>query len=611
MFDGINIAILIGAGLVAISALTSLVSQRVGAPLLLVFLGIGLLAGEDGLLGIDFDSGATAYFIGSLALAIILFDSGFETPLKSYRTAGAPALVLATLGVILTTGLVGVAAYLLLDLDWQEGMLIGAIVASTDAAAVFFLLRTGRITLRNRVRTTLEIESGANDPMAIFLVASLVSLIAASEGLPLETLGWEFLNQFAQQIGIGFLAGLIGGFAIAWMLNWMRSLEAGLYPILALAAALILFAGTGLIGGSGFLAAYLAGVVARARGVRYAARLRRFQVGMTWLAQIGMFLALGLLATPSQFAAVALPAIILALFLIFIARPVATYLCLKPFRFSNREIGFVGWVGLRGAVSILLAVMPTLGGVPNGDLYFNIVFIMVLSSLLIQGWTIPLMARKLKVLAPDEPGIVERVELELPGNAAMELISYRIHPDSTVARGDRVPRWARPVLILRDGQALTVHKAGPLKANDHVYLFAAPRLISLLDNIYAAPAGSDDTAILGDFTLSAEATLADVSEQYGATVPAANAQLSLADFMTQEFHGQPAQGDRARLGSVELVVRTIDDDGKITEIGLVLEPKQTPTLRSHVQLMRQRTQLRLSDFSRRRGLSRDTKPGTD
>ncbi len=599
MLDGINIAILIGAGLVAISALTSLASQRIGAPLLLVFLGVGLLAGEDGLLGIDFDSGATAYFIGSLALAIILFDSGFETPIRSYRIAGAPAMVLATVGVILTTGFVGIAAFFMFSLNWLEGMLIGAIVASTDAAAVFFLLRNGGIALRDRVRSTLEIESGANDPMAIFLVATLVSLIAAADGASLETLGWELLESFASQIGIGLVAGIAGGFAIAWILNWMRNLDAGLYPILALAAALILFAGTGLIGGSGFLAAYVAGVVAGARRVRFASRLRRFQLGMTWLAQIGMFLALGLLATPSQFGAVALPSIALALFLIFIARPVATWLCLKPFGFSTRETAFVGWVGLRGAVSILLAVMPTLGGVPDGGQYFNIVFIMVLSSLLIQGWTIPLTARKLRMLVPDGPGIVDRVELELPGNAAMELVGYRIHPDSTVARGERVPRWARPVMILRDDQALTVHKAGPLQANDRVYLFSAPRLVSLLDKIYAAPAEVAGETMLGDFSLSAEARLADVAEQYGATVPPTQADLRLGEFMTREFHGQPTPGDRVLLGAVELVVRTTTEEGSVAEVGLVLEPTSGPDFIARLEVRGQDFISRMKDLLRR------------
>ncbi len=397
MFDAINLAILIGAGLVVASALTSLVSQRVGTPLLLVFLGIGLLAGEDGILGVEFDSGETAYFVGSLALAIILFDSGFATPLRSYRLAAAPALVLATLGVVMTTAFVGAAAHWLFGVDWIEGLLLGAIVASTDAAAVFFLLRVGGIRIRDRVGATLEIESGANDPMAIFLTATLVELAAATGEAPLD---WSLAVAFVQQIGLGIVCGAAGGMALVWFMRLLRRVDAGLYPVAALAAALMLFAATGLVGGSGFLAAYVAGVVAGNSGMRFANRIRRFQVGMTWLAQIGMFLALGLLAYPSEFGAVMGPALALAAVLIFVARPLAVWLCLLPFGFNAREVLFVGWVGLRGAVSILLAILPALGGVAGGPLYFNVVFVMVISSLMIQGWTIGAAAKRLRLLVP-------------------------------------------------------------------------------------------------------------------------------------------------------------------------------------------------------------------
>ena len=301
MFVSINLAILIGAALIDASAFTSVLARRLGAPLLLLFLCIGLLAGEDGLLGIDFDDDYAAYFIGSLALAIILFDSGFDTPLESFRIAAAPALVLATVGVLLTAGLVGGAAHLLFDLGWIEGLTLGSIVASTDAAAVFFLLRVGGIHLRDRVKATLEIESGTNDPMAIFLTITMVELATSVDG---TTADWTLAGNFLRQIGLGLVLGAAGGVGIAWLLNRIRELEAGLYPIVALSLALAVFAATGMLGGSGFLAAYVAGLIAGNRRVRHASRLRRFQVGMTWLAQIGMFLALGLLATPSEFPAI-------------------------------------------------------------------------------------------------------------------------------------------------------------------------------------------------------------------------------------------------------------------------------------------------------------------
>ena len=576
MFDTMNLAILIGAGLIAASALTSLILQRIGTPLLLVFLGIGLLAGEDGLLRIEFDSGGAAYFIGSLALAIILFDSGFATTLRSYRLAAAPALTLATLGVVLTTGLVGVAAHLTFGIDWMRSLLLGAIIASTDAAAVFFLLRAGGITIRERVGATLEIESGANDPMAIFLTATLVEFASINgAGEPIAPLA--LAGHFVMQIGLGAALGLVGGAGIVWFLRLLRRVDAGLYPIAALAAGLVVFSATGLIGGSGFVAAYVAGVVAGNSRVPFGFRIARFQVGMSWLAQIGMFLTLGLLATPSEFGAVLLPAIGLSLALIFIARPIAVWLCLLPFGFTAREQVFIGWVGLRGAVSILLAILPGLGGVPGGSIFFNTVFIMVLASLVIQGWSISFAARSLRLLAPPAPGLVDRVAVELPGDAEVELVGYRIHPDSAVA-GGRVPRWARPLLILRGGRTYSVHDAGPLQPGDRVYLFASPRQSRLLDRVYTRPSDLDDREIYGDFALNPATTMGELEQEYGLSL-GLDAAVTLGDHLTQAFSGRPAPGDRLSLGAVELVVRALGEAGEVSEIGMALEPASRPRLR--------------------------------
>lgn len=568
MFDAIYLAILIGGGLIALSALTSLISQRFGAPLLLIFLGIGLLAGEDGILGIHFDSGGTAYFIGSLALGVILFDSGFSTSLRSYRVAAGPALSLATIGVALTAFIVGVGLHFIFEMPWIEGLLLGAIVASTDAAAVFFLLRAAGITIRERVGATLEIESGANDPMAIFLTMTLVELAAAGGGDALST--WSLAGAFALQIGLGLLLGLLGGGFIVLLLRRLHDLEPGLYPIAALAGALVVFAATGLLGGSGFLAAYLAGLVAGNAKVRFATRIRRFQVGMTWLAQIGMFLTLGLLATPSEFEAVLVPGVVVAAFLILVARPLAVWVCLLPFGFSSREILFVSWVGLRGAVSILLAILPVIGGLPDGSTYFNIVFIIVLASLAIQGWTIGFAARKLRLLAQPASGLVDRVALELPGNAELELVGYRIHPESAVGQGGRVPRWARPLLILREGQPYSVHNAGQLQAEDQVYLFAAPRQVRLLDTIYAKPASTADPDVYGDLPLKPTVTVAEIEREYGVSLKAAS-DRTLGDLLMREFQNHPIPGDRLTLGPIDLVVRSLSDAGEVAEVGLVLE----------------------------------------
>lgn len=534
------------------------------------------MAGEDGLLRIEFDSGGVAYFIGSLALAIILFDSGFDTPLRSYRIAAGPALTLATLGVILTSGFVGLAAHFLFGVSWIEGMLLGSIVASTDAAAVFFLLRVGGLKLRDRVKATLEVESGANDPMAIFLTTVFVELAAAGENLE-PSLTLDFAMAFGEQIGLGFVIGILGGVAIATLLNRLRNLDPGLFPITGLASALVVFSLTGLVGGSGFLAAYVAGVVAGNRRIKFAHRVRRFQVGMTWLAQIGMFLTLGLLATPSEFGAVAAPAIALAVILIFVARPAAVWLCLLPFGFKWRETAFVGWVGLRGAVSIMLAILPVLAGVGNGAVYFNIVFIMVIASLLVQGWTIGMTARFLNMLAPPEPGLVDRVELELPGGAELELVGYTIHPESTVAQGERVPRWARPVLIMRGGRTYSIHSAGPLQAEDQVYLFASPTQIPALDSIYAKPADFDAFNVFGDFILEASAPFAEVARQYSLPAAGVESDVSLGDYLQRELRGTALVGDRLPIGNIELVVNALGASGAIEKVGLVIDPAESRT----------------------------------
>jgi potassium/hydrogen antiporter len=605
MFEAMNLAILIGAGLIAASTFTSLISLRIGAPLLLVFLAVGLLAGEDGLGGLTFDDAATAYFIGSLALAIILFDSGFNTPVRTIRAAFGPAVVLATVGVLLTAGLVAIAAQRLLLLSWPEALLIGAIVGSTDAAAVFFLLRVGGITLRDRVRSTLEVESGSNDPMAIFLSMMLVEIISAEKGL--ETVGWEFLGSFALSMGMGLACGLAGGFAILAVITRLK-LETGLYPVVVLSLALVVFAATGIINGSGYLAVYVAGVVAGNARPHGMLTLRRFQDGMSWFSQIAMFLTLGLLASPSQFLNVALPAVLLALFLMFLGRPLAVWICLLPFGFSRNETTFVAWVGLRGAVSILLAILPIVADLPNGRLLFDVAFIVVLTSLLVQGWTIRPMARWLGLIVPPRLGAVERVELDLPGQATHELVAYRIAPDSPVARGERIPRWARPSLIVREGRSIRLHDAGRLRAGDYLYIFAAPNLVPLLDRLFARPANLDlsDREFFGDFVIAVDTKMGELAEAYGFEVSEADASANVADFLTRRLQGMPEVGDRIAVEPVELIVRELTDGRAIASIGLAVEPSRAA--RPKLPLFQSRQEIRAGLRRRLRWWKRKRRP---
>jgi len=574
MLETMYLAILIGAGLIMAAVFTSWIAFRFGAPILLIFLSVGLFAGEDGL-GLQFDNAAAAYFLGSLALAIILFDSGFGTKLSTFRQAAAPAIVLATVGVVLTTTLVGVAAHFTLRLYWLQSFLLGAVVSSTDAAAVFFLLRVGGIHLRDRVRSVLEVESGCNDPMAIFITVTLVELIVM--GTPEEGVTLGFAFAFLREMGLGFLLGLGGGFAIVRLVNRL-DLESGLYPVVVLAASLVLFGIAGVFHCSGFLAVYVAGLIAGNRRLRQALALRRFQDGMTWLAQIGMFVVFGLLATPSEFPRLLLPSILIGIFLIFVARPVAIWLCLWPFRFHREEMTFIAWVGLRGAVSLLLGILPLLSSLPSSQTIFNAAFIVVLVSLILQGWTIRPMAKQLGLIIPPTLGPVDKVELELPGTAHHELVVYHVVPDSPVARGERIPRWARPSLLIRRGQSMRPQYAGRIEADDRVYLFTAPRNIRLLDRLFASPAPveEDDKDFFGAFFIDTNHTLQELAQAYGVE-PQGDPATPIGVFMLERLGGQAEVGDRVPVGYLELIVRDTDESGAISGAGLAVAPEPAPT----------------------------------
>jgi cell volume regulation protein A len=569
MFEAMNVAILIGSALVAAAAFTSILSFRFGAPLLLIFLLVGLAAGEDGL-GIQFDNLGAAYFVGSVALAIILFDAGFATRLATLRVAALPSLLLATAGVLITALLVGLAAQLVLGFSWLQGLLLGVIVAPTDAAAVFFLLRVGGITLRDLVRSTLEVESGSNDPIAIFLTVALVGLLGASAA-DASALGTDVLLPLAIQLAVGAAIGFLGGVLIAQVVN-RTDFEAALYPIVVTALALATYAVAGLAWGSGFLAVYVSGLVSGNARIRHATALRRFQEGTTWLSQIAMFLTLGLLATPHEFPTVALSAVVLAAFLILVARPAAVWLCLMPFRFSRHETAFVSWVGLRGAVSILLAIVPVMAGVPGGRMMFNIAFVVVLASLIVQGWTIAPMARFLGLVVPQRRGPVDRIQLELPGSSRHEIVAYSVHPESAVARGQRIPRWAEPSLIMRDGRTLRRFRFGKPQAGDRVYVITTPDYIDLLDKLFAGPEpGAADPALYGEFGITPDTRLADLARTYPVTVAPGDEGLKVGELLRRELAGNIEPGDRVALGAVDVVVRRVSEAHAIEEVGLSME----------------------------------------
>ncbi|MEO7852705.1 MAG: potassium/proton antiporter [Rubrivivax sp.] len=406
--DFVNLPLLAASALVFTSVLAGLFSVRIGFSFLLVFLGAGMLAGEDGPGGYRFDDFRLSFWVGTLALAVILLDGGMRTQYSRFRTGLRPALLLATVGVLVCAGITALAGVVFVGLDWRTALLLGAIVGSTDAAAVFALLTRSGVTLNERVEATLEIESGMNDPMAVYLTLAFIALLAAganaesaeSAGSALSTMALAFVQQF----GWGTLMGVVAGFAVALLLSRVASRATdggGIMALLVVASGLAVFAATGMLDGSGFLAVYLFGLIIANRAAPAVAPMLPAMDGYAWLAQAGMFLLLGLLVTPTKMLDSAGPALAVVLTLIFVARPVAVWLCLMPFRFSPRETWFISWVGLRGAVPIVLALFPLLAGTPHAQLLFNIAFMVVLVSLLVQGSTIGLMARKLGVALPD------------------------------------------------------------------------------------------------------------------------------------------------------------------------------------------------------------------
>jgi cell volume regulation protein A len=574
--DTISLGILLGSLLVLTGILSSLIALRFGAPLLLVFLLVGMLAGESGPGGLQFDDVEVAYTVGSVALGLILFDGGLRTRLLTFRNVVGPAVMLATAGVVLTAVLTAPAAILALGLGWTEALLMGAVVASTDAAAVFFLLHAKGLRLRPRVSATLEVESGLNDPLAIFLTIVLV------EFLLVGSKSWlEIAALLARESLLGGLAGYLGGRAVVFVLNRL-DLPQGLHAPFVATSALVIFGLAELAHGSGFLSVYIAGLVVGNSAVRAHNAVVVFLDAATWLAQIAMFVLLGLLSWPNRLPEMLLPGLAVAATLMLIARPGAVFLCLAPFRFSVREKLFMSWVGLRGAVGIFIASIPLLVGVPNAHIYFDVGFIVVLSSLLVQGWSIAASARRLGVSFPRSDPLPRRVELDLPGQLEQEIVGYPLNASSPYLRRGLLPSWARPTLVVREQKILSPHEAQPVRQGDYVYLLAPPEKARALDRFFVdmPPPAAPDPRLLGDFFVSGDATLGALAEIYGLSVAPDDTEITLAEYLADELGRRPRQGDVVSLGPIALVAHRVSD-GRVSSVGLRLaeddaQPTTTP-----------------------------------
>jgi potassium/hydrogen antiporter len=563
--DTVSLGILFGALLVLAGILSSLVALRFGAPLLLVFLLVGMLAGEEGPGGIKFDDVRTAYIVGSVALALILFDGGLRTRLSTFRSVLAPSLMLATVGVVLTAALTAPVARYTLGLSWTQSLLVGSVVASTDAAAVFFLVHARGLRLRPRVGATLEIESGTNDPFAIFLTLLLIEMLlyghqpwsAIAIGLVGKALG-------------GALIGILGGRGIVLVLNRL-ALAQGLHAPFVTTGALVVFGLAEAIHSSGFLAVYVAGLVVGNRPTRAHNTVVAFLDAATWLAQIGMFLLLGLLAWPERLPQHALAALAVALMLMLVARPLAVFLCLAPFRFSWREKLFMSWVGLRGAVGIFLASIPLLVGLPNAQLYFDVGFVVVLASLLVQGWTIAAAAHRLHIALPRADPAPRRVELDLPGQLSQELVGYAVRANNPYLRRRIAPSWAKLMLVVRSERVLTASEAVDIREGDHVYFLAPPEKAQALDRFFVnmPPPAAPDPRLLGDFFVGGDVTLGALAEIYGIAVAPEDTATTLADHFRDELGHAPRPNDVLALGAITLVVQKVVE-GRAVSIGLQL-----------------------------------------
>lgn len=463
----IDIVLLTASALLLVSILTSKALGKYGIPSLLLFLLVGMLAGSDGPGGIYFDNPWLAQLLGVIALILILFSGGMDTEWRRVRPVLGWGIALATIGVFLTTAAFGIFARFVLDYSWLESFLLGAIVSSTDAAAVFAVLRARNVALSNRTKYLLELESGSNDPMAVFLTIGF-TLMLVDPTVSVANLS----GKFAMQMTLGTCIGLLMGTGIVALVNRLRLEYQGLYPVLTLSMVGLTYAVASLLGGNGFLAVYLAGLMTGSRRFIHKPSLMRFHDGLAWLMQIAMFLTLGLLVFPTRLVPIMGTGIILSLFLIFIARPLSVHLTLFKAPMPFREKSLIAWTGLRGAVPIILATFPLLAGVPKADEMFNIVFFIVLTSVLLQGPSISWAARRLGVAddaEPDESTEIVSNQL-LPDDRYVEVFS--VQPGAFAIDKQIVdlplPGDTLLILIKRDERFLIPEGMTVLKAGDEV-----------------------------------------------------------------------------------------------------------------------------------------------
>ena len=455
--------------LALISVILSRYVDRIGVPVLLLFLGLGMLGGSEGIGGFDFENYEIAVRLGTVALVLILFDGGLNTATAAVRQVLVPATVLATLGVAATAGLVALFARLL-GLAWGEALLLGAVVSSTDAAAVFAVLRGGRLNLKPRLGRLIEVESCINDPMAVILTTAVIEAVVTQRWPGLGTA----LSVIVQLV-VGGLAGIGCGWAGKLILRRTRLQTAGLYPVITLALAFISFGLATLLHGSGFLSVFITGLILGNAALPNRSALARVHESLAWMSQVGMFLMMGLLVFPSRLTDVAVTGFLVALFLTLIARPLAVFGCMLPFDFTKKEVGYIGWVGLRGSVPIILATFPVLAHVPGAQTIFDTVFFIVVISSVIPGATLRWMTRRAGLNVLQRPLPEAALEINSPHPLDGELVPFLIEPTVAVCgamlREIELPTHAAVVLIAWGTSVVAARGNPQLEAGDHAYVF--------------------------------------------------------------------------------------------------------------------------------------------
>jgi cell volume regulation protein A len=566
--------ILVTGLLVLLGIASSKFSSRFGMPVLVLFLTLGMLAGSEGIGGIDFENYSLAHAIGTISLAVILFDGGLSTPLSSIKAVWKPAAMLATGGVLITAVLTGVAAAYILDISLLKGLLLGSIVSSTDAAAVFSILRSGGTTLPDRLSATLEVESGSNDPMAIFLTLACIQLLSGQ-----MEFGLELMGLFTKQMLFGLMVGGSLGYCAVWVVNRINLVASGLYPVLVSAFSLLTFGVTAWLGGSGFLAVYVAGIVLGNNQLAFKRGIFLFHDATAWLAQIVMFVVLGLLSFPSRLLAVSAQGLMIAAALTFIARPAAVLLMLIPFHYNWRELTLLSWVGLKGAVPVTLATFPLIFNIVGAEVLFDVVFFVVVISALIQGWTLPYAAERLGLKLPAQPPPPVTLEISSLRHVEGDIVDYAVSNDSRAA-GRRVRELALPegvvmALIARDDQIIPPQGNTQIQPGDHVVLVLRPGTRPLVNQVFGRVVSPhDDLPELLEFPLRGTIRVAELEEFYGIRMNADPA--TTLDQAIRERLGDtlPNFGTIVRFGAVALHVRRVDSRGQITQVGMVVLPEE-------------------------------------